>query len=191
MQIHITSFVRRQTPKSAFTHWEFDDAELLKRVYDNFKKKKSGYREGVELVPIDPDGVYTGVVTLNPGDLMVGEYTSRRDGEDPRKSIYSVNGNKIPAQSAFVVLYRHDVLAENKENETDADYEIVSINGSPTLEEQPIAVSALIANHFQLSGGTSTKMSDSEFVEALRISVNFWKDKSLIAPEHLRNHDHN
>jgi len=79
-----------------------------------------------------------------------------------------------------VVLYRKDVLAENKENTTDAEWEIVSINASPEEGELPIMPDTLIANHFQLSGGTATNMSDSEFVEALKKSVLYWKDKALV-----------
>jgi hypothetical protein len=92
----------------------------------------------------------------------------------------------MPAVRVDIVLYRHDVLAENKENETDAEWEIVSVNASPTLEETPISTGTLIANHLQLSGGTSTNMTDSEFVTLLRKSVEFWGDKANVAPEHLR-----
>jgi hypothetical protein len=40
----------------------------------------------------------------------------------------------------------------------------------------------LIANHFELDGGTATGMSPEEFEWALRESVLFWKDKALLAP---------
>jgi hypothetical protein len=116
----------------------------------------------------------------------VGEYKARRDGEDPRKSTYALTGSKMPARSVYVVLYSHAVLAEGNENETDADYEIVSVNASPTEEEAPIPTGALIANHLGLSGGTKTNMTDAEFVALLRKSVEYWKDKALAAPEHLR-----
>lgn len=187
LTIHITSFVCRQTAASAFSHWTISDTELLERIHRNFPNGKNGYRDGVLLIPIEPDGFFSGVVRLKSGDLLVGEYKPRREGEDPRKSNYSLCGRKIPAQSVYVVLYRHDVLAEKQENESSCEYEIVSVNASPTLEEAPIPTGALIANHFGLSGGTDTKMSDSEFVALLRKSVEFWKDKALVAPEHLWN----
>lgn len=185
-KIHITSFVRRQTPASAFSHWTLSDEELLQRVVANIDKANPGYRDGVILVPVDPVGFYSGIVMLKEGDRMVGEYKARREGETPRKSNYALNGEKIPAKSVYVVLYRHDVLAEKNEHETDADYEIVSVNASPADEEAPIPTGALIANHLGLSGGTDTKMTDSEFVALLRKSMEFWQDKALAAPEHLK-----
>jgi len=185
--IHITSFVRRQTPESGFSHWIHSDASLIKLVQDNLANAKQGYREGVLLVPVNPIGFYSGVTQLNDGDILAGEYVARREGEDPRKSSYALAGEKMPALSAYIVLYSHAVLAEGKENETDADYEIVSVNASPTEEEAPIPTDALIANHLGLSGGTATNLSNDEFVSLLKKSVEFWKDKALAAPVDLRN----
>lgn len=190
--IHISNFVRRQTPQSGFSHWTHTDEELLALVQSNLANAKPGYRDGVILVPVSPEGFYSSTVSLQEGDLFVGEYVARKAGEDPRKSTYVVSRKdgtpveKIKAANVYVVLYSHAVLAENNENDTDADYEIISVNASADEEEAPIPTGALIANHFQLSGGTATGMTDSEFVAALRKSVLYWKDKSLACPEHLQ-----
>lgn len=184
--VHINSFVRRQTRESGFSHWELTDAELLARIQAGFDKAKQGYREGVLLVPVEPGGFFTAVCQLKAGDKLVGEYKARKPGEDPRKSSYVVGGEKMPAASVEIVLYAHNVLVEGKENETDLDYEIVSVNASPTLEATPIPTGALIANHLRLSGGTDTRMTDAEFVELLRTSVEFWKDKANACPLELR-----
>lgn len=190
--IHITKFVRRQTPASGYSHWTLTDEQLLARVQANFAKATQGYREGVLLVPVEPDGFFSSTVLLREGDRFVGEYAARRPGEEPRKSTY-VHSNKfgepvekIDAVKCYVVLYSHAVLKEGNENDSDADYEIVSVNASATEEDAPIPTGALIANHFGLDGGTATKMTDSEFVKALRESVMYWKDKSLACPDHLR-----
>lgn len=185
-QFHITKFVRRQTSESGFSHWEIPDSVLLERIQRNFDKKKIGYREGVVLVPVEPDGFFSGIVQLQDGDRMVGEYKARREGEEPRKSSYALKGKKLPAKSVWIVLYNHSVLIEKNENESEAEWEIVSINASPTDEEPPIPTGALIANHLELSGGTSTNMTDSEFVSLLRKSMEFWKDKALACPENLK-----
>lgn len=190
--IHISNFVRRQTAQSGFSHWTISDDELLARIENNFDKAKPGYRPDVLLVPIEPDGFFSSTVLLREGDRFVGEYVARKAGEDPRKATYVVSNSlgetveKIEAVRVDVVLYSHAALVENGENDTDADYEIISINASPTDEEAPIPTGALIANHLQLSGGTATKMTDTEFVELLRKSVNYWKDKSSACPEHLK-----
>jgi hypothetical protein len=186
MSIHITTFVRRQTPASGFSHWTISDKELLARIERNFNSWKPGYREGVILVPIEPDGFFSSIVQLQEGDVLVGEYKARKPGETPRKSTGALKGEKIPAKRVDIVLYNHDVLKEKNENETDCTWEIVSVNASPTVDATPIPTGALIANHLELSGGTATNMTDSEFVALLRTSINFWSDKANIAPEHLR-----
>jgi len=179
MKIAFNNFVSRQTETSPFTHWNLFDDVVLSRVQENFGKAKQGYRDGVVLVPVEPEGFFSSIVQLVEGDKLEGEFKARRPGEDPRKTLHA-KGQKIPAKSVDVVLYRNDVLAENKENTTDAEWEIVSINASPEEGELPIMPDTLIANHFQLSGGTATNMSDSEFVEALKKSVLYWKDKALV-----------
>lgn len=179
MSISFNAFVRRQTESSSFTHWNLSDEEVLARVNANFSQAKKGYREGVVLVPVPADGFFSSVVKLNPGDQLVGEFKSRRAGEEPRKTIHA-KGNKLPAKLVDVVLYHRDVLAENGDNSTDAEWEIISINGNPENEELPILPETLIANHFELSGGTATNMSDSEFVAALKTSALYWKDKAMV-----------
>lgn len=179
MKIAFNNFARRQTADSPFSHWTLFDDALISQVQENFGKAKPGYRDGVILVPVDPEGFFSSVVKLNEGDKLEGEFKARRVGEDPRKTLHA-KGQKIPAKSVDVVLYRKDVLAENKENTTDAEWEIVSINASPEEGELPIMPDTLIANHFQLSGGTATNMTDSEFVEALKKSVLYWKDKAMV-----------
>ena len=191
--IHINSFVRRQTEQSGYSHWTVSDEELLARIQRNFHKAKPGYRPDVLLVPVEPDGFFSSTVLLREGDKLVGEYVARKPGEEPRKSTYVVANRhgeaveKIEAVRVDIVLYSHAALAEGNEHETDADYEVISVNASATEEEAPIPTGALIANHFGLSGGTATGLSDSEFVALLRKSVLYWKDKSLACPAHLRN----
>lgn len=177
------TFAARQTKESQFSHWEFPNEQLVELVVANFHNRKPGYREGVILVPVAPEGFFAGVVTLEPGTLLIGKYEARKEGEEPRKSTFAVGGRKVPAKSVDVVLYHHDVLAENNEQSGDTEWEIISVNASPTLGEMPIAPGALIANHLQLSGGTATNMTDEQFVAKLRESLAFWKDKALAAPE--------
>ena len=180
MSIAISEFVRRQTPESRFSHYEgLSDSEFLSMVKSNFDKGRQGYKEGVLLVQIDPEGFFSGIVKLQAGDKLAGVYEPRKDNEDPRKATWAVGGQKIPAKRVDIILYSHDVLAENNEHSCDADWEIISINASPINEEIPIPVGALIANHFEMSGGTSTGMTSQEFVDQLKTSVLWWADKSM------------
>lgn len=179
MKIAFNNFARRQTVESPFSHWLISDEVFLNRVQYEFSRAKPGYRDGVILVPVDPDGFFSSVIQLKAGDKLEGEFKARREGEDPRKTLHA-KGQKLPAKAVDVVLYRKDVLAENKDNSTDADWEIISVNASPEKGDVPIQPETLIANHFQLSGGTATNMTDSEFVEALKASVLYWKDKAMV-----------
>ena len=54
----------------------------------------------------------------------------------------------------------------------------MTINASPIDGEQPIEPTVLLANHFGLDGGTKTKLSDSELVAILAVSVPFWANKT-------------
>lgn len=98
--------------------------------------------------------------------------------------------SKPPAKSVDVILYRKDVLEEDHDWVVDTrnvmhlgltphDWAIIAVNCHPTGPEVevPIDPQVLIANHFMLSGGTRTGMDDHQFVEALRVSVDYWKDK--------------
>lgn len=178
----ISNFVRRQTKESEFSYFEGSDDELLDRVTEAYGNHKEGYRDGVILVSVNPAGFYSGVVQLREGDKLVGEYKARREGELAAKTVHVEGGEKMPAMTVDVVLYRHDVLAENNEHSCEADWEIISINASATEGEVPLTVGALCRNFFCEAGGTDTQMTAEEFVRALKVSREYWRDKALIAP---------
>jgi hypothetical protein len=201
MQIHINSFVKRQTSNSSYSHFEDvnsdDNWELLGNlIEDNFDQAKEGYRKEVLLVPIPsnsrfPAGrycFYSGVVKLKDGELLGGRFESRKEGETPRKHITSgcssklSHGGKIPAKSVQIVLYSSTVLAEDDDNELppeEGNWEVISINASSTEGEMPINPNTLMHNHFGSDGGTDTKLSDSEFITMLKTSFEYWKDKVM------------
>ena len=190
MQIHINNFVRRQTPDSRFSHFGGTDAELLALIEAAFTNGAKGYREGVLVVPVPPQGFKTASVTLQPGDVLAGKYEARQAGEEPRKHTGIAvppeerEARKTPAVRCDVILYASTVLAEDGDNELpaeDGNWEVISINAYPWAEDSPIPPGTLMANHFQLDGGTATGMSAEEFEAALRVSVLFWKDKGSLA----------
>ena len=182
--IAVSAFVRRQTAASAYTHFEGEWSEVLERVRAGFHRAKPGYRDGVVLVPVPPEGFYTGIVQLVAGDRLVGRYVPRHPGEEPRKETFVVRSEgKSPAKRVDVVLYRHDVLAEDNEQSSDAEWEIISVNGLPTDDEAHMSPGTLMANHFQISGGTATHLTPEQFEAALKESFLYWRDKGQIAPE--------
>jgi len=177
----ISDFVRRQTPNSRFSHFEGTDVCLLRRVAYNFRDAEPGYRDGVLVVPIsNMEGFFAGVCKLKSGDKLSGNFIPRRDGEDPRKNTCVVGGKKEPAKKVNVILYHRDVLGEQPDHVSLAEWEIVSINCSPVEGDMPIDPITLLHNHFGSTGGTATGMSDYELVEQLRKSFAWWKDKAFV-----------
>ena len=186
-RIHINSFVRRQTPQSSFTHFEGTDEELFQRI-DRSSTTEPGYREGVVKVILEDEeaeGFFTGLVTLEEGDLLIGKYEARKEGETPRKSIRLASPSnhsflKRPCKRVEVILYSHNTLEEDEGAESCKPWEIISLNGYPTNEDAPIEPNTLMHNHFQSDGGTATNMSPEEFEKAMRESFEYWKDKALL-----------
>lgn len=185
----------RHTPDSPHSYTTLPDQAVFDQILENWERAKPSYRAydkatgkdekgllfgGVILVPIDPASFFSGVVQLQDGDVLAGVFKPRRKGEDPRKQIYVVGKSKLPAKSVDIVLYHRDVLAEEEpDKDYPAEWEIVSLNASPTEFETPIHPMTLLANHFGASGGTSTGLSDSELVEQLRVSFEYWQDKEM------------
>ena len=185
MKIIANSFVKRQTPESSFSHYDGDFESVARLTEENiFENRHEGYRDGVVLVTVPPENFYSGIVQLESGDNLKGEFSPRRDGEEPRKHIV-VEGEKLPAKSVQIVLYASTVLAEDGDNELppqEGNWEIISINASPLPSEVPINPMTLMHNHFGSDGGTDTHLSDEDFVIMLREGFEFWKDKAMIAP---------
>lgn len=186
-KVKINNFVRRQTADSSYTHFEGTEEELLELIDNALELGRwtTGYRHDVLLVRVDPYRFKSGLVKLMDGDKFTGQYVSRRPGETPRKEtrVIRPSGKETPA-CVEVVLYSHEALAEGKENDyniEEADYEVISINGYPSILPGPIAPGTLMHNHFGSDGGTATKMSAEEFEQALRESFAYHKDKALIA----------
>lgn len=187
--IHIHNFIKRQTADSRFSHTELTMTELAAEVLSNLDKAKPSSFQPLALeVPVDPSHCRTGIVTLVEGQDMTASFQSRRKDETPRKVVEALAGtaagkHKVRARSAYVVLYPSTLLAEDGQNELDAvegNWEMISLNASPTEEDTPIDPNTLQANHFGSDGGTATGLSDSEFVDALRVSFTFWKDKAML-----------
>ena len=178
--IGVNDFVTRQICLSEFSFYEgsFEDVAALAR--QSWHLRKPGYRDGVVTVPVPTKGFYSGIVQLNEGDKLCGEFKARRPGETPRKSVQAAGRAKMPAEAVELVLYSSKVLAEDGENclpPSDGNWELISINASPVEGDQPIEPSVLLANHFGQDGGTATNMTDAELVAQLKVSVEFWADK--------------
>jgi len=186
MQVIFNSFVRRQVADSRFPHTTQPDDWVIACIEASFNQAKPGYREGVCLVPVPPEGYFTATVEMTAGMPLRASYEPRQEGETPRLHVgldvsdIGYLAAKQPAVAVDIVLYASTVLAEDDGNELPAEpgnWEIVSINPRLSIEDEPIRPGVLMANHFLDDGGTATGMSDAEFVAALRKSRAYWNGK--------------
>jgi len=183
LTIIVNDFVLRQTEKSSLSHMAHTWSELIWRIKTNWDKRESGGREGIVLVPVDPQGFFSPVVELAESDVLLWKFSARSKGEHSRKPVKIVNRRQSPAKSVKIVLYRSDVLTETETAQGKPDnknsWEIISVNASP-YDDEPIRPETLMHNHFGSPGGTKTGMTSEEFEAALQKSFEFWKDKASV-----------
>ena len=186
LKIVVNDFVKRQTKESRFSHFAGTWDELASMTMGCWENQSPGYRAGVVLVQVPARRFFSGITQLIEGDHLVGGFEPRRKGETPRKFVTSVGAQKLSAQHVDVVLYASEVLAEDGDNQLPphpGNWEIISVNASPTKDAPPIEPLVLMHNHFGSVGGTSTGLSDKEFVVMLQESFYFWKDKAMCGVE--------
>ena len=172
----------RQTPDSRFSHFEGTSEELIALIQDTAASDPTSVvptpREGIIKVRVDPAQFKTGMLKLEPNQVIFGLFEARQEGEYPRKVVMA-KGDKLPAKYCEVIMYHRDVLLETEGYEPAADWEVISVNASPEVTAVPMAPSTLMYNHFGMDGGTSMGMTDSQFVTTLRESLLYWHDKCM------------
>jgi len=187
MNVHVNSFVKRQTPDSRFSHFDGGWDDVVAKVVANWKNRKPGYRDGVVLVPVHPKGFHSCVVEMIAGMPLKATYEPRVEGEKPRLhvglDVKDYGSVKTPAVAVDIVVYSSATLAEDGGNEldpADGNWEIISINARLSEDEEPMNPSTLMANFFHDDGGTETNMTDSAFVTSLRKSRAYWNGKTVL-----------
>ena len=173
MAIGINNFVRRQTQSSKFSHFAGTFDELSTLVEENFSLAQPGYMDGAMLVPLPSEGFFSGVVEVTAEMPLVATFSARRKGEEPYLQIEAISGQKLPAKFVEAVVYRHDTLGEDAT--TAAEWEIVSLNGRPTEEPEPLTPVAMARNFLQLPGGTEAVYTAEEFAS----SIMYWSKRAM------------
>jgi hypothetical protein len=174
-------FVKRQTPESGYSHFEGSWSLLEKVVTYWFSDDpgpsfpaKPGYKDGVVIQEMPPDLFRSAIVELDEETKMTANYAPRRLGEAPFIRV-SAKAKKQKAKYASVVLYRHDVLAENNERETNAEWEIVAIKARTSEEEEPMDPYTMARNFLHLKGGTKGDFSAEQFSK----SIVYWNNHCM------------
>ena len=188
MKVAVNDFVKRQTEFSGKTF----SNDLSFEFFANHAKDKMiksefliGYRKGVRIVAIDKkyvQKVYCPYVKITKNIKLVSKFVKRRENELPYIQTRAINGIPVKAGSVNLILYSHDVLVENDENTTDADWELISINAIPEGENtMPIGPVTMMRNQLNLVGGTKALYSTEEWAN----SVLFWQKYAPLEPVNL------
>jgi hypothetical protein len=179
-KVAVNEFVRRQISGSGKTYSPLRSFEQIAAHASEQLNKgnfKQGYRDGVIIVNADPD--YTQqfkcpFVKINKDTKLKAEFVCRRENEEPYIQVRALNGNPLIAGKVEFILYHHDVLAENNEHSTDAEWELISIHALPEgIEKLPMGPITMMRNQLELKGGTAASYSTEEWAQAVKFWQNF------------------
>ena len=140
---------------------------------------KDGYRNGIRIVEVDPklnDQFFCPYVKVKNEIMLEANIVERQDFEESYIQVRALNGTPLKAGAVELILYRKDILLENNENTTDAEWELISINAIPEgVENLPMVYVTMMRNQLNLPGGTDAIYSSEEWAE----SVNFWQKYAI------------
>ena len=185
MLVAVNDFVKRQVKNSGKTYAKtlsFDQianhasSQMQNKIY------RDGYRDGVRIVVTD-DSIKSDFicpfVKLNNNIKLISNLVCRREGEEPYIQVRAINGSPAKTGKVELIIYRHDVLAENNENTTDAQWELISINSVPKgVDEMPMGPVTMMRNQLNLNGGTKAFYSSNEWAN----SVRFYQQYVILEP---------
>ena len=177
-KVAVNEFVRRQLKGSGKTYspsLSFEEIAGHAETQMEAGEFKDGYRDGVRIVHGTPSFSRYFIcpfVKIDENTELNANVVKRRPDEVPYIQIRAINTK--PAQTGKVefILYRHDVLAENNEHSTDAEWELISIHAIPQgVDELPMGSVTMMRNQLELPGGTKAHYSSKKWAE----SVQFWQ----------------
>jgi len=178
-KVSVNKFVRRQVKGSGKTYSESlsfkdiaQDAEA--QMADNHYKE--GYRDGVRIIVGSEkfcDHFICPYVKLNEDTELVSKVVKRQKSEIPYIQTRAKNAIHLKTGRIEYILYRHDVLLENNEHTTNANWELISIHAIPEgLEKMPMGPITMMRNQLELPGGTKASYNSDEWAK----SVKFWQE---------------
>jgi len=119
-------------------------------------------------------------VKLKESTALSASLVRRRASEEPYIQVRALGGTPLPAGKVELVLYRHDVLAENNEQTSTAEWELISINALPEgVDKLPLGPVTMMRNQLELHGGTAAHYTSQDWAE----SVRFWQQYAALEPK--------
>ena len=184
MNIGINNFVRRQIEGSGKTYsLSLSFEEIISHAEIQLAKGKfnEGYRDGVLVVIADESlnkDFICPFVKINEDTPLQSHLVYRQEGEEPYIQTVALSGKPSETGRVELILYRHDVLAENDEYSTKKDWELISINAIPKgLKRLPMGPVTMMRNQLNLRGGTKAIYSSEEWAN----SVRFWQKYATLS----------
>ena len=189
MIVAVNEFVRRQTKFSGKAYSEKLSFDFFARYAEQKilnKDFRQGYRSEVIIVKLDKkyiNKVICPYVRITKNTKLSAKFVKRRENEEPYIQIRALNGKLTKTGSVELILYHHDILFENDENTTDAEWELISINALPKgITSMPMGPITMMRNQLELIGGTKAKYSSDEWAN----SVQFWQKFAPIDPNNFK-----
>lgn len=177
-KVAVNDFVRRQVKGSGKTYSvSLSFEEIAKDAQEqmingNFSE---GYRDGVRIIKASNEFVKEFVcpfVKIDANTELISSFVKRREDEEPYIQTRAKSGAPLEAGKVEYILYRNDVLAENNEQSTNEDWELISIHAIPVgIEKLPMGPVTMMRNQLGLKGGTKANYSSDDWAEA----VHFWQ----------------
>jgi len=182
-KVAVNDFVRRQIKGSGKTYsttLSFEDVANDAQVQMAKGSFEEGYRDGVRIVLSSAEFANQFVcpfVKIEEDTELISSVVKRQEGEAPYIQTRAKNGTPLKAGRVEYILYRHDVLAENDEQSTNADWELISIHTIPEgVEKLPMGPVTMMRNQLELKGGTKAHYSSEEWADA----VKFWQEYAAL-----------
>ena len=170
--IGVSEFVKkRHLERLQFTHFNGSWDDLIAKTKGQIKLDNwsEGYRDGVRLVHMSKEDCkdfygYDGFKKFEGMKMeAVVEKVPGREHE-PAKLQIKILEPKIRQRYVDIILYRKDVLEEDGDPVTGADWEIISVNGRFHKDPSPMEPLTMVRNWKHLPGGTEMKGAIAEDV---------------------------
>ena len=119
------------------------------------------------------------MVKIDESTKLEAIVTKRRKNENHYIQIKAIDVTPLKTEQVELILYRHDVLAENNEQSTSANWELIAFQAIPSgLSSIPMGPITMMRNQLELPGGTAAHYSSQEWAESIR----FWQNYTFIKP---------
>lgn len=179
--VGVNEFVRRQVKGTGKTYTNLSFEAIAQYSENKLNKQQyiKGYRSGVVIIKVDKELTSQFIcpfVKIDKNTHLKAEVVSRRINEDNYIRIKAKNGEILKTSSVDLILYRNDVLKENNEQTTSADWELISFHAIPEgVQTMPMGPVTMMRNQLELPGGTKGTYKSEEWAN----SVKFWQNYAI------------